>query len=310
MKLSFLLNEENILTGVRGGDRPVKDLLTDLLTPLYDHAGLKDEGLEKEELLSALLAREREMTTGLGGGIAFPHIRLAHLSKARTLLGICPEGAEFKSMDQKPVHFFVLSIVPQSQANLLLLNRAAIVRFLAAPENRQAALAAKDSLEVWRLIDRSGVTLGRNILAQDILRPQRGFIRTGATLKEAARALHKYHSDSLPILDEENRFTGDISCYDLFSYGLPDFFANLKTISFVRNMDPFEKYFQTECDIRISDLSITRESPLIAADATLMEIVFEIAVRNKPLLYVVDPDKKLLGVIDRFSIVDKILVSA
>jgi Mg/Co/Ni transporter MgtE len=41
-----------------------------------------------------------------------------------------------------------------------------------------------------------------------------------------------------------------------------------------------------------------------------MEIIFEIATRNKALLYVVDKNKKLLGVIDRFSIVDKILVSA
>lgn len=310
MKLSFMLNEESILTGVKGGDRLAKDLLADLLNALYDRSGLKEEGLDKETLLNALLAREREMTTGLGSGIAFPHIRLANLSKSCSLLGICPEGAEFNSMDHQPVQFFVLSIVPQSQANLLLLSRAAIVRFLSAPENRRAALAAGTALEVWRLIDKCGVTMDRNILAADIMRPQRGHVRTGATLKEAARALHKYHSDSLPILDEENRFAGDISCYDLFSYGLPDFFANLHTISFVRNMDPFEKYFQTERDIRLSDLTITRESPLIAADATLMEIVFELAVRNKPLLYVVNKEKKLLGVIDRFSIVDKILVSA
>ncbi len=310
MKLSFMLNEECILTGLDGGERQKKEILTDLLNALYDGTELKNEGLSKDELLELVLVREREMTTGLGDGLAFPHARVENLTNAYTLLGICPSGTDFQSLDQKPVQFFVLSIVPQDKANLLLLSRAAIVRFLSVQENRRAALAAKDAFELWQQIDKSGIKIDQNILAKDIMRPQVGHITVAASLKDAARALHKYHCDSLPILDDQDCFAGDISCYDLFSYGLPDFFGNLHTISFVRNMDPFEKYFQTDRDIKISDLNIGRESPTISADSTLMEIVFEIATRNKHLLYVVDENKKLLGVIDRFSIVDKILVSA
>ena len=310
MKLSFILNEESILTGLAGGERSRQDILTDLLNSLYDGTDLKREGVSKEELLSALLLREREMTTALGEGIAFPHARLDGISNTYTLFGICPDGAEFHSLDQKPVQFFVLSVVPHDQAHALLLNRAALVRFLSDDAVRRAALEAGDAFAVWQLIDQSGVSVDRNILARDIMRPQIGHIRSGASLKDAARALHKYHSDSLPILDEQDRFEGDISCYDLFSYGLPDFFANLHTISFVRNMDPFEKYFQKDREIKLRDLDIKRESPTIAAEATLMEIVFEIATRNKQQLYVIDRDRKLRGVIDRFSIVDKILLSA
>jgi mannitol/fructose-specific phosphotransferase system IIA component (Ntr-type) len=310
MKLSFMLNEECILTGLSGGDRPKKEILGDLLNALYDGTELKTEGLSKEELLAALLTRERDMTTGLGDGLAFPHVRLEKISKSYTLFGICPQGVEFQSLDQKPAQFFVLSVVPQDQANLLLLSRAAIVRFLSTQGNRRAVLTAEDAFAIWQQIDKSGIKIDQNILAKDIMRPQVGHIGATASLKDAARALHKYHCDSLPILDEEECFAGDISCYDLFSYGLPDFFGNLHTISFVRNMDPFEKYFQSDRDIKISDLNISRESPTIPADATLMEIIFEIATRDKHLLYVVDENKKLLGVIDRFSVVDKILVSA
>ncbi|MDD3275748.1 MAG: PTS sugar transporter subunit IIA [Kiritimatiellales bacterium] len=310
MKLSFMLNEECLLTGLTGGERSKKEIITDLLNALYDGTELKNEGFSKEELLEALLTREREMTTGLGDGLAFPHTRLAKISKSYTLLGICPSGVDFQSLDQKPSQFFVLSVVPQDQANLLLLSRAAIVRFLSTQENRRAMLTAGDAFSAWKLIDKSGIKIDQNILAKDIMRPQVGHIDIEATLKDAARALHKYHCDSLPILDEEECFAGDISCYDLFSYGLPDFFANLHTISFVRNMDPFEKYFQGDRDIKLSDLKINRESPTIPADATLMEIIFEIATRDKHLLYVVDGKKKLLGVIDRFSVVDKILMGA
>lgn len=305
-----MLSEECILTGLKGGERPKKEIAADLLNVLYDRTELKNERISKADLLAALLSREREMTTGLGDGLAFPHTRIENLTGSYTLLGICPEGTDFGSLDQKPTQFFVLSIVPRSQANALLLARAAVVRFLSVRENRRALLTAKDAFEVWQWIDRSSAVIDRNILARDIMRPQIGYVTGSSTIKEAARALHKYHCDSLPILDEENRFAGDISCYDLFSYGLPDFFSNLHTISFVRNMDPFEKYFQTGRDIRLSDLKISRELPVISAEATLMEIVFEIATRNKQLLYVVDENKKLLGVIDRFSIVDRILMGA
>lgn len=308
MKLSFILNEECILTGLAGNERPQKEILAELLDALYDRTPLKDEGIGKESLLNDLIAREKEMGTGLGEGLAFPHTRLETLSRSYTLLGICPNGTEFESFDRKPVHFFVLSIIPLDQASQLLLNRAAIVRFLSVPENRSALLSAQGSSAAWQLIDQSGGVIDRNILARDILRPQLGSVAPDATLEEAARALHKYHCDSLPILNGEGHFLGDISCYELFSQGLPDFFANLHTISFVRNMDPFEKYFERDCNIRLNELTIRRESPTISADATLMEIIFEIATRNKPLLYVIDDDRRLVGVIDRFSVVDKILV--
>lgn len=310
MKLSSILSKESLLMGLKGGDRPKKEIITELLDALYNSTRLKDEGLSKNELLTALLTREREMTTGLGSGLAFPHARIENLTGSYTLLGICPEGADFGSLDQEPTRFFVLSIVPRNQANELLLTRAAIVRFLSSQENRRGLLAAKDPAAIWQWIDQSGAIIDRNILAKDIMRPQLGHVHREVTIKEAARELHKYHCDSLPIIDEEGRFTGDISCYDIFSYGLPDFFSNLHTISFVRNMDPFEKYFQTGRNIRLSDLKTNRESPVISSEATLMEIVFEIAVRNKNLLYVVDENKKLIGVIDRFSIVDKILMGA
>jgi len=246
----------------------------------------------------------------MGDHIAFPHARIEKLSNSYTLLAICPQGVEFQSLDQKPVHIFVLSIVPQDKAHLLLITRAAIVRFLSTDQNFSHICSAETSFDVWKRIDQSDIKIDRNILARDIMRPHIGHVRTKTSLKDAARALHKYHSDSLPILDDNNRFAGDISCYDLFSYGLPDFFSNLHTISFVRNMDPFERYFQKDREIKLSDLTITRESPTISADATLMEIVFEIATRNKQILYVIDENKKLLGIIDRFSIVDKILMGA
>jgi hypothetical protein len=43
MKLSFMLNEERILTGLTGGDRSKKEIIGDLLIALYDGTQLKNE---------------------------------------------------------------------------------------------------------------------------------------------------------------------------------------------------------------------------------------------------------------------------
>jgi CBS domain-containing protein len=72
-------------------------------------------------------------------------------------------------------------------------------------------------------------------------------------------------------------------------------------------MDPFEKYFKVDEKITISGLMKTDNLPIVHPTATLMEIIFDMTVHRRELLYVVE-DQKLLGVLDRYTIIDKILV--
>jgi CBS domain-containing protein len=76
-------------------------------------------------------------------------------------------------------------------------------------------------------------------------------------------------------------------------------------------MNPFEKYFDVDKTLKVSDLLAKKENStlVISADATLMEIIFEMTVKNKEFLYVLSEDGKLRGVLDRYSIIDKILIA-
>ena len=88
-------------------------------------------------------------------------------------------------------------------------------------------------------------------------------------------------------------------------YGMPDFFKQLNTISFVRHIDPFEKYFKIKRDLKVRDVFADDSKP-IQKDSTLIEVIFEMTVKNKSKLFMVDEDGTLAGVIDRFCIIDKI----
>ncbi len=308
MKLSFLLQREAVLLGVNPEDGSRKSVIKSLLEHLYAKTALKEEGFDVQTILEIIMRREEELPSGVGDGFAFPHARIDGLKGFYMLLAVSREGVDFHSVDHKPVNFFVLSLVESSNPNLLLQSRAALMRFMLAPENRRKVLEKNSADEIWEMIDRSGINVSKEIVARDIMWPQVGVLNAAMTLKDAAIMLHRYHSDSLPILDDRENFLGDISCYDLFACGLPDFFSQLKTISFVRHMNPFEKYFQMDNSALVGDVKINRETPVVGPDATLMEIIFEMTAKNKQYLYVVE-NSKLLGVIDRFTIVDKVLVA-
>ena len=306
MKLSSIVNKDSILLELKGTDK--ESIISELVEVLFDHQGFGDEGVSREEVITALLDREREQTTAVGEGFAFPHARFPNVHRFYMVIGVCREGIDFESMDKKPTTFFVLNIVAQSKANVLLQARAAVMRFMMPPDIQKLLLSSEKSSDVWRKLDESGVEINNDILAKDIMRPSVATVSNQATLKEAALLLHKHHIDALPVLDSAGHFMGDLTAFDLFSFGIPSFFFNLKKISFVKHMDPFEKYFQADNDISISEMDTKRKAPRISADTTLIEIIFEFTTNNQQVLYVVE-DQKLLGIIDRFSIVDKILVA-
>ncbi len=308
MKLSFLLPKNCIVTGLKSCGGTKKDMLAEMTDLVFEQTLFQDEGIGRDRLLGELLARENELTTAVGEGFAFPHARFPELKDYYLLLVLCREGVDFGSMDKMPVKIIILSIVSNSKASLLLQYRAAAMRFLMPEANRAAVLEAKSPEEVWNLLDESDTLVDMDITANDILIPQIGCLSPEMTLREAAIELHKFHTDSLPVVDLERNFLGDISCHDLFAFGLPRFFCKLRTISFMKHMDPFEKYFRIDGSVRIKSLLGRRPSPVISQDATLMEIIFEMTTNNRQILYVVK-DGKLSGIIDRYGIIDKILIA-
>ncbi len=57
--------------------------------------------------------REKEFSTGVGGGIAIPHGRCAGVAKAGLAAMVVPEGVEYKAMDGNPVNLVFLIAAPE-----------------------------------------------------------------------------------------------------------------------------------------------------------------------------------------------------
>ena len=306
MRLNFILNKHCIVPNLKAEENKSK-LVETLVNYLFKGSSIADEKVTKTEIIEALIKREEEQTTALGEGFAFPHARIEGLKKSYTLFAFSKEGIDFESLDKKPTNYFIVNLVSDTQPNILLKTRAAISRFLSSENTRNEILNCKNVDEVWKLIEKSDIEMSYDITARDIMQPQTEWLSSDTLLKDAARMLHKCHVDSLPVIDKDEKIIGVISCHELFSYSMPDFFFNLHKISFIKHMDPFEKYFKVDEKIDISRIMKTDNLPIIHPSATLMEIIFEMTVNRRELIYVVE-DQKMLGVLDRYTIIDKILV--
>lgn len=306
MKLHKLLDRGDLV--IIKKCRTKEQTIRMLLQKLWENSGIGNEGIPFETILKELLHREKEQTTAIGAGFAFPHARLNNFQGSYFQIAVCRNGLDFDSLDEQPVFIIIMSLVPRLKPGLLIKFRAALISVLMKPELKEHLLRAETAGELYELIKKEDKELDQEITAADIMNPVVYSITPEMTLYEAARELHRHHVDSLPVIDKNSRLLGKLSCHDLFSYQLPDFFNTLHSISFIKYMNPFEKYFEIDQKIQVGQLKFKQKAPVIRPDATLMEMVFEMTVRDQELLYVVE-NEKLLGSIDRYNIIDKILIS-
>lgn len=69
--------------------------------------------LDERRLFDRLLERERLGSTGIGGGIAIPHGRMASLAAPRGLFARLCNPVDFDSIDERPVDTVFLLVAPE-----------------------------------------------------------------------------------------------------------------------------------------------------------------------------------------------------
>jgi len=129
-----------------------------ILRALVQRLAQKRPEISVEVVVATILKRESLASTGLGGGIAIPHGRVAGLARPLAAIGLSPQGTEFGALDGKPVHllFLILTPVHDEGAHVHILGK--ISRLLTSDYLRERLLNAKapeDVMEVLRITDQS-----------------------------------------------------------------------------------------------------------------------------------------------------------
>src|SRR5437764_3740889 len=152
MALDSLLSVEQIIPDMTATERwPAIVELIDLLVRLEK---IKPDA--RDSILASLKQREETMSTGIGFGIAIPHCSSDQIDEVVAAFGRSSSGIEFDALDNAPVKFVVLFIVPKNQFQTHLRTLASIAKFLndrATRERLAEANSADEILSIFR--DRS-----------------------------------------------------------------------------------------------------------------------------------------------------------
>jgi len=105
-----------------------------------------------EEAADKIIEREREMSTGIGLGIAIPHARLAGIDRLYMAAARSIEGIEFNSLDEQAVNLIFVMVSPASTSTEHTQVLSALSRIMSYEEVRTNLMQAGTSEEFAEII--------------------------------------------------------------------------------------------------------------------------------------------------------------
>jgi mannitol/fructose-specific phosphotransferase system IIA component (Ntr-type) len=110
MRFSKLVKKKNIFPELECEER--EGVLREMIGQLAENGELAADNVEK--VLEGLMSRERLGTTGIGKGIAIPHVRSDDFEDVLIAVGRSPEGIDFAAVDGELVGLVFLILAPES----------------------------------------------------------------------------------------------------------------------------------------------------------------------------------------------------
>ncbi|MFC1541477.1 PTS sugar transporter subunit IIA [Candidatus Latescibacterota bacterium] len=123
--------------------------LKDLINNLSDAT----ENSDREELIKGIFYREELMSTGIGLGIAVPHVRLTSVKKMVMSVGICKNSiTDYETLDGLPVNFIFMIVAGKEQHEKYLKILSTISSLLKEETLRTKLLRVESVDEFYSLL--------------------------------------------------------------------------------------------------------------------------------------------------------------
>ncbi len=101
-----------------------------------------------DSLVKKILERENSASTGIGHGIALPHVFTDHVKETIIAFGRSSSGIAFDAIDNRPVHLIFLIIGPSSSTGEHLKLLSKLSRLLTDKPFREKLLHVENAEEV------------------------------------------------------------------------------------------------------------------------------------------------------------------
>ncbi len=154
MKLITYLQPEYIEIGITARSKD------ELIERMVEIASKNPNVLDKEKVRTAIVERERIMSTGVGKGFAIPHGKTDAVSDIVLAFGITAEPVDYASMDNEPVRLVLLLVSRDSDVGLRLKLLSRASKVMNSDTARKALLEAKTPEEVLAIFNSEEERIG------------------------------------------------------------------------------------------------------------------------------------------------------
>ena len=147
MEVNEFINENLIKMDLQSKDKD--SVIKEMIEIMSENEIITD----KQEVIDKAMEREAKGTTGVGKGVAIPHVKSNAVKRPAVAFGRSKAGIDYGSMDEKPSHLFFLITVPEESHNQHLKLLAQLSRNLVHDDFRDNLLEAKDAKEVMKILE-------------------------------------------------------------------------------------------------------------------------------------------------------------
>jgi len=152
VKLHECLSEKTIevRSGLKDRDAVLSKLTGLLLAPSHF--------MDAETLLAEMQAREKLGSTGIGEGVAIPHVHLKGIRGLNVAMMTLENAIDFGAIDDQPCFIFIMVVGPDDDRDAYLKLLSEVSRMLHHESARKSVLAAATPAELLKVLRESDVS--------------------------------------------------------------------------------------------------------------------------------------------------------
>jgi mannitol/fructose-specific phosphotransferase system IIA component (Ntr-type) len=148
MKFTDFVCFKALIPQLQAGDRD--GAIAELVSALAKARRLK--GADPKAITKTVIKRENEASTGMGKGVALPHVKHKGLTRLAAAVGLSPGGIDFAALDKQPVYSVILLLSPVDQPDLHLQAMEKIFRHLQQEKFRKFLRQAQTAEQIQDLL--------------------------------------------------------------------------------------------------------------------------------------------------------------
>jgi mannitol/fructose-specific phosphotransferase system IIA component (Ntr-type) len=138
MQLAQFIDPKHVILDLQSRERLA------CLEEIFDRVVTDGYLRNKVKALEELVEREQLASTGIGGGIAIPHVFTDETRRPLLIMARSREGVAFRALDGRPVHLIFVAMASRKDKDLFINILYYVVRFLKARENFDALMKEQD----------------------------------------------------------------------------------------------------------------------------------------------------------------------